>query len=155
MPFCPNTNTRLLNVPIDPDNKYQIDFTSRDAQIAYMLSRTVPNGVYDGVTYQRKPDSGDIYIRVNKHVDTLWNCNYAMYRNTNFTDKWFFAFITRLEYINDQTTHVHLRFDAFQSWLFDFTILPSFVEREMITNDTPGANQKSQVRRHRQAVPYL
>lgn len=62
-----------------------------------------------------------------------------MYRNTNFNNKWFYAFIVNKEYISDNCTACTIQTDVFQTWMFDYTFKRSFVEREMIavSSDTP------------------
>lgn len=66
-----------------------------------------------------------------------------MYQNENYTNKWFYAFITNMTYINDNMTEIAITTDVFQTWQFDFSFRQSFVEREMINvaNDTIGANR--------------
>ena len=65
-----------------------------------------------------------------------------MYQNENYSNKWFYAFITGMKYLNDNVTEISITTDVFQTWQFDFTFKESFVEREMIAvaDDIPGAN---------------
>lgn len=132
MAMTPNSVVHLLNVPLESDNKNQIYFSDKTSQKNYFLSKKVHT--FDNLTYQRK----DNYIRVPLHIDELYNCNYVMYQNTNYTNRWFYAFITKMEYISDGTTYVYIETDVYQTWLFDVTIKKSFVEREHVMDDTPG-----------------
>ena len=66
--------------------------------------------------------------------------NYCMYQNNNYTNKWFYAFITDMEFVNENTTKIHYELDVFQTWYFEINYLPSFIIREHVTNDTIGAN---------------
>lgn len=134
MAFTPSTNLRLLNVPLTPDGKYTIDFNSKNEQFNYFISKTVKN--VNDFTYQRK----DNIIRINAEIDTLYNCNYVMYQNSNYTNKWFYCFITDMEYVNNNVTHIKIDTDVFQTWLFDFELQPSVVVREHVINDTFGKN---------------
>lgn len=134
MVFSPDSIVYLLNVPFEQDQKNQLYFTSIEAQVNYFLSRRVKT--YDGLTYQRKDNA----IRVPDNIEHLYNCNYVMYRNSNFSDKWFYAFITNLEYSNPNMTYAYIKTDVYQTWRFDITIKPSFVDREHILSDTPGNN---------------
>ena len=52
-----------------------------------------------------------------------------MYKNTAFTDKWFFAFITRKEYINPNTSRIFITTDVWQTWMFDLQWRQSYIER--------------------------
>ena len=65
-----------------------------------------------------------------------------MYQNDNYSDKWFYAYITGMEYINDNMTRISIATDVFQTWQFDLIYKASYVEREMIdvSSDVPGAN---------------
>ena len=71
--------------------------------------------------------------------DDLIGYNYVMYQNTHYSNKWFYAFITGMEYLNDNTTKITIVTDPFQTWQFDITFKQCFVEREMIApnSDVP------------------
>ena len=129
--FTPESIVYLLNVPMSADQKNQIDFASVGAQSAYFHGRIVRS--FTDFTYQRK----DHIIRVPVEADAIWNCNYVMYQNANFTNKWFYAFITEIEYRNDGCCWLHIKTDVFQTWLFNFVFKQCFVEREHVSEDTP------------------
>lgn len=118
------TQVILCNAPIDSTYQNQLDFTDRTQQRDYF------NGLglhrYGGLTYQRK----DRYIEIPSDVDSLWGVNYVMYQNANFGEKWFYAFITRMEYLNPETTRVYIDTDAWQTWQFDVSFGNCYVERE-------------------------
>lgn len=136
MNITPDTNIRLLKCPIKLDNKNQITFPNLTAQTNYFLS--LPYEQVEGSMYQRKDSS--IYFPAI--YDDLIEFTYVMYQNENYSNKWFYAFITGMEYLNDNTTRISILTDPFQTWQFDITYKQSFVEREMIavSNDVPGAN---------------
>lgn len=134
MVVVPDTDIFLLKCELKLDNKNQLTFDSQGDQYNYFTS--LPKLELENAKYQRK----DGAIRYNGHFDDLIQYNYCMYRNNNYSDKWFFAYITRLEYLNDNCTLVYITTDAFQTWQFDLEYKPSFVEREHIAVDTVGAN---------------
>lgn len=136
MNITPDTNIRLLKCPIKLDNKNQITFANLTSQTNYFLS--LPYEEVEGSMYQRKDSS--IYFPAI--YDDLTQFTYVMYQNENYSNKWFYAFITGMEYLNDNTTRISILTDPFQTWQFDLTYKASFVEREMInvSSDTPGAN---------------
>lgn len=129
--FAPASKIYLLNVPMSADQKNQLDFASVGAQTAYFQSRIQMS--FTDFTYQRK----DHIVRIPVEADAVWNCNYVMYQNSNFTNKWFYAFVTEIEYRNDGCTWLHLKTDVFQTWMFNYSIKQSFVERETVADDTP------------------
>lgn len=65
-----------------------------------------------------------------------------MYQNESYNDKWFYAFITKMEYANSNMTRIEIATDVWQTWQFDIEFKESFIEREMInvSDDIPGSN---------------
>ena len=136
MAITPTGQIILLNVPIEIDNKNQLTFSSETAQHNYFLSRKVSSFEYSDCSYLRK----DSILKVPAHIDNLYNVNYLMYRNRNFSSKWFYAFITKKEYVSDNCTALTIKTDCYQTWQFNIDIKPSFVVREHVNDDTIGAN---------------
>ena len=136
MAITPNTNIRLLKLPITIDNKNQLTFASKEAQTEYFLSLT--HLEIENCTYQRK----DNIIRYPAHIDSILEYNYCIYQNENYTNKWFYAFIINMKYINDNMTEIKIETDYFQTWQFDLIYKQSFIEREMlsVSDDVVGAN---------------
>lgn len=79
-------------------------------------------------------------IRLPVNADKLYDCNYIVFKNANFSDKYFYAFITKIDFININMSNITIEIDIMQTWLFDYTIQPCFVEREHVIDDTIGAN---------------
>ena len=131
--IVPNTDVILLKVPLEMDDLNQLTFASKNAQFNYFNG--LPKLALDDFTYQRK----DNIIRVPELYDDILQYNYVMYRNTNY-DKWFYAFIEDMEYLNDNVTAVKIRTDTWQCWQFDLTYKPTFVQREHTNDDTIGSN---------------
>lgn len=136
MAITPDTEIRLIKVPITIDNKNQLTFTDIEAQETYFKS--LPHLEIEKCSYLRK----NSVIRYPAHIDSIIDYNYVMYKNNNYSDKYFYAFITDMIYNNNNMTDIFITTDVFQTWQFDFTFKESFVEREMINvaDDVPGAN---------------
>ena len=130
--IIPDTDLILLKVPINIDSSNQINFTDATAQYNYFYS--LEKDVETGFTYQRK----DNIIRYNACMDDIIEFNYCMYKNNNYSDKWFYAYIDSMEYANDEMTYIKIKTDVYQTWQFDIQIKDSFVEREHVNNDTIG-----------------
>lgn len=126
------TEVRLLNVPLTSDHIHSLYFKNAAAQSSYFLGKTVKS--YTNFSYQRK----DNIIRIPDHYDSLLNCNYVMYKNAAYSSKWFYAFITDLTYVDDGRTDIKIETDVIQTWLFDYRIRPSFIEREHVDDDKIG-----------------
>lgn len=128
------TELYLLNVPLENDYLHTLYFANKSAQTNYFKSKAVLKET--DFSYQRK----DSVIRYPAEYDDLLKCNYVMYRNTAYGDKWFYAFITKLEYISEGMTKIFIETDVMQTWAFDYTVKTSFVEREHVNNDRVGLN---------------
>ena len=61
-----------------------------------------------------------------------------MFKNTGFSNKWFYAFITEIEFVNQNSCLVHYELDVFQTWYFEINYLSSFIVREHVTDDSVG-----------------
>jgi hypothetical protein len=132
MAIQPDTDVYLLKCPIEQDQRNQLTFSTRAAQQTYFNS--LPKIALDNFSYQRK----DNIIRVPEHIDSIIGYNYVMYRNNNYTNRWFYAFITNMEYVNDNCTHVFIKTDVYQTWALDITNKACYVEREHVNDDTVG-----------------
>ena len=130
--ITPQTELRLLKCPIESDNRNQITFSNATAQYNYFNS--LPKLEVDNFTYQRK----DSVIRYPAHIDSILTYNYVMYQNEAYTNKWFYAFITNMEYVNDNMTLITIKTDVYQSWQFSMVWKRSFVEREHVNSDNLG-----------------
>ena len=132
--ITPSTDLYLLKVPLEINDINQLDFANATAQFNYFNS--LPKMVVDDFTYQRK----DSTIRFPAQYDEVITYNYVMYRNDAYSDKWFYAFITNMEYVNDNMTLITIKSDVWQCWQFDLNFKPCLVEREHTNDDTIGSN---------------
>ena len=130
--ITPNSDLILLKVPLEMDNNNQLTFANATAQYNYFNGLTKKS--FDHFTYLRK----DNVIKVGALVDDLYGYNYLMYRNTNYSSKWFYAFITNMEYVSDSVTALTIKTDSWQTWQFDLTYKKVLVEREHVSDDTIG-----------------
>ena len=136
MAITPDTNIKLLKVPLEISNKNQLTFASKEDQYDYFIS--LPKIELSECNYQRK----DNVIMFPAHIDSIIHYNYVMYQNDNYSNKWFYAFITNMQYENNGTTRITITTDVFQTWQFDLNWKQCFIEREMlsVTDDVAGAN---------------
>lgn len=132
----PSTNIRILkNVPLDNTYNNTIRFDSVDKQSDYFKGLTKHNMI--GYTYQRVEKGR---ARVGVKAEALYDCNYMMFQNSSFGAKWFYAFITKVEYINNSVSEISFELDVLQTWHFDYELKDSFVEREHSVTDKIGEN---------------
>lgn len=132
--FTPNTNLRLLNVPLESGYSDTLWFPDINTQTNYFLGKTVKT--LNDFNFVKKDNT----ITINGNVETYYNCNYIMYQNANFSNKWFYAFINRVEWASNSSTRLYCSTDCIQTWFFDITYYQSFVERQHAGTDNPGDN---------------
>lgn len=131
----PNTNVHILkNVPLDNTYRNTIYFSTAAQQASYFAS--LSKFSLTEYTYQRI----DKTINVGINAESLYDCNYIMFQNASFGNKWFYAFITGVEYKGNNCSTITYEMDVMQTWFFDYTVNPCFVEREHILVDEIGAN---------------
>ena len=138
MSITPNTTIKVYhNVPLDITQQRSIAFASASAQNSYF--HTVPNNIlkytFNANTYQRVRRGA---LRVQQTADNLYDCNYMAFQNTNYGQKWFYAFITSVEYVNDITSEITFEIDELQTWLFDMTLQACMIERSHTISDVIG-----------------
>lgn len=130
--ITPSTNLRLLKNTNNLSNQNQLTFANATAQYNYFNSLT--KLVVEDFTYQRK----DYVIRYNACIDDILDYNYVMYQNEAYGNKWFYAYITNMRYLNDNVTEITIQTDVFQTFQFDITFKTCFVAREHVSDDTLG-----------------
>lgn len=134
--IAPNTWITLCsNVPLDNSYDHQLTFASVSAQRSYFLSKKVVE--LSANSYQRVMSNK---LRIACTMAQAVQCNYLYFSNDSFENKWFYAFITGWEYINNVTTEITYEIDVFQSFWFDVDLKPCFVEREHSNTDNIGEN---------------
>jgi hypothetical protein len=122
------TNIRLLSgIPFSNDYKHTRWFDTQSEQTTYFTNKPAVHSMSEA-TFQKI--EGKNFVSVNKSIDELWNVNYLMFQNAQYNSKWFYAFVTKLEYKNKNVTYVHFQIDVFQTWKFMMNFKPSFVVRE-------------------------
>lgn len=134
MAFVPNGTIKLLaGVPLDNSYTHTVKYASAGAQTAAFAAKV--KRTYEHCTYIRETNR----IRIPDVYDDVVMCNYLMYQNQGYgNNKWFYAFITGVYYVNDHATEIEFELDVMQTWAFDYTILPGFIERNHTATDAIG-----------------
>ena len=132
----PQSSIKLVKCKLEADYKNTFTFSSLSNQTTYfngLTTKTIGNNNY---AYVRK----DGAVEVDEPIDTLIQYNYMYYTNTGFSNKRFYCFIDRLEYVNENCTRIFFHTDVFQTWYFQIEWNRCFVEREHVNNDGVGVN---------------
>lgn len=134
MDIVPNSTIILLSgVPLDNTYSDTLYFTTPALQSShFQTSSAYTRHTYSNQSYQRV---GKGVARVDDTADNLYNVNYMMFQNTAYGSKWFYAFVTSVEYVNNTTTDIYFELDVLQTYHFDYELEPCFVERETPETD--------------------
>ena len=134
--IAPNSIIKLLaGAPIDGSYDNTLYFDSPLSQSNYFSG--LAKYTLENQSYQRTNKNS---IRVDVEADNLYDVNYVMFQNTAFGNKWLYAFVNEVNYINNSVSEIVYELDVMQTWLFDYTLEPSFVVREHSATDKPGDN---------------
>ena len=136
MYIIPDSKVILIKNPLKLDNNNEIMFSNAQAQETYFKS--LPKLEFNNLTYQRKDGTLRIETNDNLTFEDLLGYNFCMYQNTHFDDKWFYAFITDVTWVNSSVTELKLETAYYQTWQFNLRFMDSFIEREHVDNDTLG-----------------
>ena len=136
MVIVPSTNIILLKTPMELSDNNQLTWSTKQEQYNYFNS--LPKLMLEDATYQRK--EGVIRYPTTPAIpyEELLKYNYCMYQNDAYDDKWFYAYITEVNYINDGMSTIKIETDVWNTWCFDITFKNSFIEREHVNDDTIG-----------------
>lgn len=132
------TRVRLYNVPLENDYKQTIYFRNVTAQQEYFNNLPLVKQFTD-FNYIRK----DSKIRVPSFINPIGHANYVIYENYSgdgIPEKTFYCFITKMEYVDDNRTDIYIETDVMQTYLNQYTIRESFIEREHTDSDYEGNN---------------
>ena len=138
----PSTDVYILkNCPLESSYEHTVIFDSKEAQEQYFLSlakfHPTAGDEHRRATYQRVNLNA---LKIELPVEKLYDCNYMMFKNEYFENKWFYAFITSVEYVNNRTCLINYYIDVMQTWFFEAQIKECFVEREHVMDDRIGSN---------------
>lgn len=146
MYIYPNGSLKILhNVNLNNDYDHTIYFSSVSAQTLFFSNSSKVKFDLNNQMYQRKERG---WIQVNLNQNALLDCTYLMFKNnysqttfpgdySDYINKWFYAFITDIEYVNETVSRIKFEIDVIQTWLFSgyCTLEPCFIEREHTTTD--------------------
>ena len=136
MVITPDSKVKLIKNPLKLDNNNELMFANATSQYNYFTS--LPKLEFDSLTYVRKDGVLRIETDDNLTYEDLLKYNFCMYQNTHFDNKWFYAFITDITWVNPSLVDIKIETAYFQTWQFDLVYKDSFIEREHVNDDTIG-----------------
>lgn len=115
----------LAGVPFNSSYENVRLFNSVDEQYNYFNSFIKYNE--SNVSYQRVASNA---FRSSLKFEEVSLCNYIRFRNSGVDDKWYYGFITDVQFVAPDTTIVYYKLDVFQSFIFNVTIQDSYIDRK-------------------------
>ena len=127
------------NVPLAPNYTDTIYFTTALAQLQWFSTYQFK---YYG--YQMFQRFGRNRCRVEGNPRLFTGVNYMVFKNlknpASETDRTWFAFVTDVEYINENVVEIRYEIDVMQTFMFDYDLLQCYVERQHSETDNIGDN---------------
>lgn len=134
----PNSTVQLLRgIPLTERQTDTLWFPAAADQDSYFSQAGRVAKTFTAQSYTRK-DRG--VIRLDAQIADVYDCNYMRYKNTSHENKWFYAFIRQINYVNENTCEVVFIIDPVQTWFFETTLKRCFVERQHAVSDVIGEN---------------
>lgn len=135
----PNTIIKLYErMPLDKSYTNTLYFDSLSAQTSFFHT----NNKYHKLSMTRQSyqrvERGKMRIGVS--ANEIYTCNYLAFQNSSYGNKWFYAFITGIEYINNETSEVSFQIDIMQSYFFNLEFKNCYIERQHTLGDAIGEN---------------
>lgn len=130
------------NIELDNSYKDTLYFSDINQQNQYFTVTKPYKYAFLMQMYQRT-NKGT--LRIEKNAEALYDCNYLRFKNprtinNTIYDKWYYAFITDWEYINENVTEITYEIDIMQTYFFDVIVEPSFVVRQHEATDAMYGN---------------
>ena len=119
---------------------YFADTATKDAYFSNTLS-SKRIATASALSYTRTERE---YVRVELPMSTLISAGYMRFKNTQlgqnpvFENKWFYAFVSNIKYINNNCTEVEFELDYMMTWMGSFTLNECYIERQHTTTDGIG-----------------
>lgn len=139
----PNSTIKIYSgVPLDKNYIHTLYFNDINAQNAYFHgTQKILKAALANNSYQRAKKGS---MRVAIKADVIYDCNYIAFQNTSYGSKWFYAFITGIDYVNNETSEITYEIDVMQTYFFDVELKACFVEREHSKTDVIGEHTEAE-----------
>ena len=127
----PSTEIHILqNIPLNKSYEHTVFYKDAETQATEFLK--YEKYMLTNYSYQRA-NLGT--LRVELKYENLYNCNYLMFKNNAFEDKWFYAFITGVSYVSNEVSEIYYEIDVMQTWCYDYSFLKTFIDRQHSATD--------------------
>ena len=132
--ITPQAAIHLVNVPFDGTQNHTLYFKNKAAQNSYFEG--LQKQTFTDYTYLRKDNA--IKIELNYELAKYYNYLYydnITQSNAGITSKRIFAFIIKMEYVNENTTKLYIKTDVIQTYLTEIlsdTTSVSYINKQHV-----------------------
>ena len=132
-----HTNTIILSKGIKLDKNYKQVMSYTESQMLTLL-QDASHLVFRNNTYNFNNNTGRINIQAS--YGTCIQANYMAFQNSEYSNKWFFAFIDNIIMISPSTCEIEYTIDIFATWFDYWNPKECFIIRQHATTDVAGDN---------------
>lgn len=129
------------NINLSPSSEDTIYFASRSAKDDYFSALATVALTEDNVTYVNGAEHKNVF-RSALGMNVLYNVRYLRFKNThasgsssNYENRWYYAFVTSVDYANNGMTEVTFLLDDVMTWMGDFSLGKCLIVREHVKDD--------------------
>lgn len=121
----PNTTIHLLErVPLNKSYEHTVHYPNKTEQFNAFMHYKVHT--LNNYSYQR---AGIGTIRINLPYSSVYQCNYMLFANESYENRWFYAFVDGASYVSNDVTEIYYTIDVLQTFSSEYWFKPCFVER--------------------------
>ena len=132
--ITPQAAIHLVNVPFDGTQNHTLYFSTKAAQNTYFEG--LQKQTFTDYTYLRK----DSAIKIELNYESAKYYNYLYYdnitqSNVGITSRRIYAFIIKMEYVNENTTKLYIQTDVIQTYLTEIlsdTTSVSYINKQHV-----------------------
>lgn len=130
-----NRNSQIIlvsDMKLDKDYRNVLNYSEQQ-----MLELCITKQIATSTNYSFLEPGKNIINTQFTYTQCL-NSDYIAFQNPRYNNKWFFAFIDKVEYVSDKATKIYYTIDEFSTWYSYWTPKPCYVVREHVNDDTIG-----------------
>lgn len=121
------------NIKLDKNYKNVLKYSESDM---INLITNQNNLVYSGNNFSYIREENSIQMEIPYGI--ALQSNYLAFQNPDYSNKWFFAFIDKVEYISNKVTKINFTVDLFSTWWSYWSPKACYVIREHVASDNIG-----------------
>lgn len=119
------------NINIDKQYTNVLNYTENQ-----MLALCRANAIASANNYSFLRPTGTIFVGFT--YSQCIQANYIAFQNSDYSNKWFFAWIDDVIYKSDKNCELKFTIDAWSTWFDKWTPKKCFINRQHVTDDTVG-----------------